>query len=98
MKRIALLTIISCLSLLSRAQQYTRLTNLPHVYIETFDHVSITSKTEYVYSTMHYVDEQDVVTTYDSMEIRGRGNSTWNLPKKPYRIKFHEKEKFLGKV
>lgn len=97
MKRIALLTIISCLSLLSRAQQYTRLTNLPHVYIETFNHVSITSKTEYVYSTMHYVDEQDVVTTYDSMEIRGRGNSTWNLPKKPYRIKFHEKEKFLGK-
>ena len=24
----------------------------------------------------------------DTIEIRGRGNSTWNFPKKPYRIKF----------
>lgn len=79
------------------AQTYVRKTNLPHLYIETFNHVSIYSKDVYVYATMHYVDEEDVVTQYDSMQIRGRGNSTWGLAKKPYKIKFNKKEKFLGK-
>ena len=80
----------------AKAQTYHRLTNLPHVYIETKEGVAIASKTEYVYATMYYVDENDVVTTYENMQIRGRGNSTWELPKKPYRIKFSSKEKFLG--
>lgn len=75
----------------------TRYTNLPTIYVETFNKVSITSKTTYVYATMWYVDENDVVTRYDSLQIRGRGNSTWKLNKKPYRIKFHSKEKLLGK-
>lgn len=30
------------------------------------------------------------------VEIRGRGNSTWNFEKKPYRIKFPNKTNFLG--
>lgn len=77
---------------------YTRYSNLPTIYIETFGKVAITSKTEYVYATMWYVDENDLVTRYDSMQIRGRGNSTWKqISKKPYRIKFQKKEKFLGK-
>lgn len=29
------------------------------------------------------------------MKIRGRGNSTWNMPKKPYQIKLDDKEKVL---
>ena len=74
-----------------------RLTNLPHIYINTFTGNSITSKTNYVYARMWYVDEKDSVTFYDSLEIRGRGNSTWGLAKKPYKLKFHQKEKFLGK-
>ena len=81
----------------AKAQTYQRLTNLPHMYIETYKGVAIVSKTDYVYATMYYVDEDDVVTQYDSMQIRGRGNSTWTLSKKPYRIKFNKKEKFLGK-
>ena len=79
------------------AQNHTRLTNLPHIYVNTFGNVGIWSKTEYVYATMYYVDENDNVLQYDSLQIRGRGNSTWNMAKKPYRIKFHQKEKFLGK-
>lgn len=79
------------------AQERVRLTNLPHIYIETFNGRSITSKTSSVLARMWYVDENDVVTEYDSMEIRGRGNSTWNMAKKPYKIKFNKKEKFLGK-
>ena len=75
---------------------YSRITNLPSVYVSTFDGFGITSKTTYKYCKLVYVDEQDQVTHYDSVEIRGRGNSTWNMSKKPYRIKLHQKERFLG--
>lgn len=77
--------------------QWTRKTNLPTVYVNTENNAPITSKENYLYSTLRYVDEKDKVTTYDSTQIRGRGNSTWNLKKKPYRLKFNKKEKFLGK-
>lgn len=79
------------------AQNYSRYTNLPTIYIKTFDGKGITSKTVYKYADLYYVNEGDTVTLYDSIQIRGRGNSTWNMSKKPYRIKFKEKEKFLGK-
>ena len=78
-------------------QQHVRLTNLPHVYINTFTGRGITSKTEMVYARMWYVDEADSVAFYDSLEIRIRGNSTASLAKKPYKLKFHEKVKLLGK-
>ncbi len=74
-----------------------RLTNLPHLYLETFNRKSITSKSTYVFARLWYVDEQDSVAFYDSLQVRGRGNSTWGLAKKPYKLKFKEKEKFLGK-
>ncbi len=79
------------------AQTYVRKTNLPCIYINTEGNKAVSSKEEYIYATMVYVDEDDQQTTYDSLQIRGRGNSTWNMRKKPYRIKFHDKEKFLGK-
>ncbi len=78
-------------------KQVTRLTNIPHVYIDTFNGRDITSKDRYVYARMWYVDEDDQVTFYDSLEIRGRGNATWGLAKKPYKLKFHSKAKLLGK-
>lgn len=75
---------------------YTQKSNIPTIYIETFNKQSVTSKTTYIYATMIYVSGTDTVR-YDSMQIRGRGNSTWGLVKKPYRIKFKESTKFLGK-
>ena len=84
-----------CMVTTTRAQ-WTRLTNLPTVYIDTYGGAPITSKTNYIYSTLRYVDEQDHVTVYDSVQIRGRGNSTWGLAKKPYKLKFNQKERFLG--
>ncbi len=79
------------------AQTFNRVTNLPAIYINTLDGADITSKVTYKYASMAYVDEKDSITLYDSMQIRGRGNSTWGMAKKPYRIKFKQKEKFLGK-
>ena len=32
----------------------------------------------------------------ESVKIKGRGNSTWSYPKKPYRLKFNEKRKPFG--
>lgn len=77
--------------------QYGRITNLPAVRIDTYDGQSVTDKQAYKLCSLVYTDEQDHVTRYDSVGIRGRGNSTWLMSKKPYRIKFNHKEKFLGR-
>lgn len=98
MKERIALTLFLMLSLtLGSYAQYKLKTDLPAIYIETFDGMSITSKDVYKYCKLHYVEESGLVTSYDSVSIRGRGNSTWNMAKKPYRIKFLSKEKFLGK-
>lgn len=74
----------------------TQKTNIPTLFINTYDGTKISSKTEYKYARMWRMDG-DSIAVYDSVKIRGRGNSTWGLEKKPYRIKFNAKEKFLGK-
>ena len=78
MKRKALAILFLFTALVASAQTYVRKTNLPTVYINTFGNVPITSKETYVYATMHYVDENDAVTAYDSLQIRGtvQGNTT----------------------
>lgn len=75
--------------------QYNQLTNIPTIYIETVNNAPINSKENYVDATMVYVSGEETVE-YE-LKIRGRGNSTWSLKKKPYRIKFNESTKFLGK-
>lgn len=79
-----------------QAQEYVQLTDLPTLYIDTEGKQTITSKEDYISSTVRYVDGNGV-TLYENVSIRGRGNSTWGLAKKPYRLKFASKEKFLGK-
>ena len=97
-KTVGLLVALLCMFVTHAvAQEHVRLTNLPHVYIETFSGRSITSKDNYVLARMWMVSERDSVQFFDSLEIRGRGNATWGLAKKPYKLKFHEKEKLLGK-
>lgn len=36
------------------------------------------------------------VDEYEGVEIKGRGNTTWGQEKKPYRIKFEQKEDLFG--
>lgn len=88
--------LVACMVAFLCVAQYNQLTNIPTVYIDTHNGVGVTSKTNYIYATMTYIDGSKMVQ-YDSLQIRGRGNSTWNLAKKPYRIKFKESTKFLGK-
>lgn len=87
---------IVALSLPSAAQEsYPQLTNIPTIYLETENNQEIVSKEEYCRATLHFVDESGD-KYYDALGVRGRGNSTWNLAKKPYRLKFDKKQEFLG--
>ena len=75
-------------------------TGLPIMRIDTEGGKEVTSKTEYI--NAHMTLSEDVLTRAPSdvvegdLKIRGRGNSTWGLPKKPYRLKFNEKISLLG--
>lgn len=84
-----------CLASAARAKQYPQKSNLPTIYIQTENNQKITSKETYIKATLRYVDV-DGEKYYDALGIRGRGNSTWKLAKKPYRIKFDKKQEFLG--
>ena len=100
MKRILLLLLLQILAISMHSQgqvAHVRLTNLPHIYLETFLGDAITSSSNMVYARMWYVDEQDNVAYYDSLQVRVRGNSTSLLEKKPYKMKFPSKVKLLGK-
>ena len=70
---------------------------IPTIKIDTTN-VPITSKDNYIQGMMVVKDlERDKIYLEDSpINIRGRGNSTWGMPKKPYRIKFSERTSLLG--
>lgn len=73
-------------------------TGLPIVYINTEDKKEIDSKEEYVKGTIRIVSNNvNGVPDFEaSMKIKGRGNSTWQMAKKPYKIKFDSKVSLLG--
>lgn len=95
----ALCLVALCLILIptraAAADTYKQKTTLPTLYIETFDQQSVTDHDNYKYCRIVMVNGSDT-TFYDSVQIRGRGNTTWTLPKKPYRIKFPRKTRLLG--
>lgn len=84
------------LSQICTATIYKQLTNLPTIYIETYDGQPISSETDYKLCKIIYVTPDRGTLMFDSVNIRGRGNTTWTLDKKPYRIKFRQKAKLLG--
>lgn len=71
-------------------------TDLPAIHLTTFDGKPVSSKDEYVKARMQYVSSACAVTSYDSLRVRGRGGATWNLDKKPYKLKFYKKTRLLG--
>ena len=72
-------------------------TGLPIVYINTEDKTPITSKEEYLNGTIKIVEDLSTRDVFETtMRIKGRGNSTWGMPKKPYKIKFEKKVSLLG--
>ena len=73
--------------------------NLPTVHIDTGG-AGIYDKENYVDGTITIKDPgklySDVTEFSAAMGIRGRGNSTWSFPKKPYKVKLKEKASIFG--
>ena len=74
-----------------------RNTGLPVVRIKTPGGREITSKTDWMADASMRIENPDGSLDYEgTMSIRGRGNSTWNYPKKPYALKLDSKSQILG--
>lgn len=71
--------------------------DIPVVYINTKDNAPIVSKDEWMKNTdMWITNAGEYDMYYEKAQIRGRGNSTWEYPKKPYAIKLDKKAEVLG--
>ncbi len=76
------------------------LSSLPVIYIETKNRQPIVSTVDYIDADIKIQGNPE----YDSAEflyegkteIRGRGNSTWNASKKPYKLKLESKADLFG--
>lgn len=75
-------------------------TGLPIVWIDTENHQEILIRDQYMRA--YFRMEDGLIAhgvgdiTEDSMSIKGRGNTTWTKPKKPYRLKFDHKQSLFG--
>lgn len=72
-------------------------TGLPVVYIDTAGGVDIKSKDTYVTATVGikgFGGYQDFAPA--PARVKGRGNTTWEWPKKPYLIAFDSRQSVLG--
>ena len=73
---------------------------IPVVRITTEGGKRIESKKDWVKADFRFEDPSGFYTDTLVMEvkgrIRGRGNTTWGMPKKPYRIKLDEKHAVFG--
>lgn len=70
---------------------------VPRIDIVTADGQPIDSKEEYKDATIT-INGHDIFPSMETTDVRikGRGNSSWSWPKKPYRLKFAQKMKPLG--
>ena len=92
---------ISFVSAIGEAKVYTihvKGSGLPIVYINTPSGKEIPPKTEdWLAETTIRIYDTDCSLAYSGTAgIRGRGNSTWKYPKKPYAIKLDSKAEILG--
>ena len=82
------------------AQSYIiRMFDLPVLIVNTEDQKDITDKVNYKSCEINLVDkEKDIDYSFVDLEanIKGRGNSTWGYPKKPYNIKLSRKINVFG--
>ena len=74
-----------------------QLTNLPTVVVNIAGGEEVIEKEKNLISNVYIVSENGTeLFATSGTEIRGRGNASWDFPKKPYRLKFDEKQSPLG--
>lgn len=70
---------------------------LPIIVINTPDNEPIISKNDYITGATVVIRGTDNIPDFQGeMKIKGRGNSTWEAPKKPYKMKFDKKQSLMG--
>lgn len=76
--------------------QLFQLTNLPLVVVNTDGMRMMQSKDDKVNSTVHIISDGGTsLLSKKDTECKGRGNASWNFPKKPMRLKFDKKQTVL---
>jgi hypothetical protein len=73
----------------------TQITNIPDVIIHTTNAQDVTTKTTYIKGIIKIISKDGTNIFTDSVEIRGRGNYSWNFDKKPYRFKLFQSARIL---
>jgi len=96
MKKKSTLTCILLIFMAALIPAQNQLTNLPSIFITTTNKQPVVDK-------VNWIPGKIIIKSIDSTEdlnmttdIRGRGNSTWNMAKKPYRIKLGSKTNLLN--
>lgn len=69
---------------------------VPRIDIDIDGGETVTSKDYYLNAKFRITGFGVYESFEDSVQIKGRGNTTWGYPKKPYRLKFAEKVKPFG--
>lgn len=78
------------------AEAYPQLTNIPTIYMTTAGNASV-QHDAYVNGTITVVSSNEAeCMTERPFQIKGRGNSTWNMAKKPFSIQLDSAMNFLG--
>lgn len=68
----------------------------PTLSVTTTGAAPILSTETYVPGAWRLVDADSVLLGEGTLDIRGRGNSTWGMPKKPYRLRLTSALEVLG--
>jgi hypothetical protein len=64
--------------------------------VRTASGLPVTSKELYVTGSFTLQDTTGAMLSAGALEVRGRGNTTWTMPKKPYRLKLAASGSLLG--
>ena len=76
--------------------RFFQVTNLPTVAFNTPGMAEITSKSDKHPGSRIYVISDNGTSLLDKpCQMKGRGNASWEMPKKPFQIKFDKKQQIL---
>ena len=70
--------------------------NVPRIDINIDGGQTVTSKSTYLHAQFKLTGNGVYEDMADEVYIKGRGNTSWGWPKKPYRLKFNDKVKPFG--
>ncbi len=79
--------------------QFFQITNLPTVAFNTPNMAQIMAKDDkHPGSTVYVISDDGKTLLYEAnpkTQLKGRGNASWGMPKKPFQIKFENKQQIL---